>query len=110
MFGIGLTEFILIAVVILLVFGPEKIPVVARTVAKLYREIRTTGQDFTDVFRQEMGDIDVDLKGLGKGIFDDDSPAAGKAKQNTTQRSAEAPRQKTPADWLETEEEDFGHG
>lgn len=40
MFGMSLTEMLMIVVVILVVMGPEKIPEVARFVGKAMREVR----------------------------------------------------------------------
>jgi sec-independent protein translocase protein TatB len=54
MMGIGFTEMLVIGVLILLLFGPEKIPTVAKTLAKVYREVRTTGSEFTRAIRTEM--------------------------------------------------------
>ncbi len=45
MFGIGFTELLLVLVVALLVLGPDKLPEVARTLAKAYNELRRTGLD-----------------------------------------------------------------
>jgi len=45
MFGIGFTELLLVLVVALLVLGPDKLPEVARTMAKAYNELRRTGLD-----------------------------------------------------------------
>ncbi len=45
MFGIGFTELLLVLVVALLVLGPDKLPEVARSMAKAYNELRRTGQD-----------------------------------------------------------------
>ncbi len=45
MFGIGFTELLLVLVVALLVLGPDKLPEVARSMAKAYNELRRTGHD-----------------------------------------------------------------
>ena len=112
MFGIGFTEFVLIAVVVLLVFGPEKIPVVARTVARFYREVRTTGQEFTDVFKKELVQLDNEMKDL----VDPDVEGTGgrfasftreKAEGSAADASAAPAAAPTPEDWLETVEERF---
>lgn len=46
MFGIGLGELILIIIVALLFISPEKLPEIAGSVVKAYREIRRAGNEF----------------------------------------------------------------
>ena len=45
MFGIGMSEMVIILAVALLVFGPEKLPEVAKTIAKGLRDLRRAGDD-----------------------------------------------------------------
>ena len=45
MFGIGVSELLLIFVVALLVLGPERLPTAARTMAKLFGEFRRATED-----------------------------------------------------------------
>ncbi len=46
-FDIGIPELILIFVVVLMVFGPGKIPEIARNLGKAVAEVRRVGSDFT---------------------------------------------------------------
>lgn len=50
MFGISFGELMIIGVVGLIVFGPEKLPAVARTVGRLMRQV----QDYTHAFKTEL--------------------------------------------------------
>lgn len=60
MFGIGFQELVLILVVALIVLGPNKLPEVARTLGKVYREIKNS---IDDVKTSVMTDIYVsDIK------------------------------------------------
>ena len=53
MFGIGFGELILIFVVALLVVGPQKLPEMARTLARVFREVRKTSDEFqASIFRE----------------------------------------------------------
>lgn len=59
MFGIGLSEMLIIMAVALLVFGPNKLPEVAKSIARGLRELRRAGDDL----RSSMDlDLDDDLR------------------------------------------------
>lgn len=45
MFGIGMSEMVIILAVALLVFGPQKLPEIAKGIAKGLRELRKAGDD-----------------------------------------------------------------
>jgi Tat protein translocase TatB subunit len=49
MFDVGFSEIALVAVVALLVLGPERLPKVARTVGALVRRARSSWQGVRDV-------------------------------------------------------------
>ena len=85
MFDIGFWELLVIAVVLLLVMGPERLPEVARQAAFLVRKARQgmyrlrsemqselDGSPFgeLDKARQEMTDLKNDLKQLGREMAD----------------------------------------
>jgi len=59
MFGIGFTELLLVLVVALLVLGPDKLPEVAKTVAKAYNELRRTGLDLKRTVEGTVKDMDI---------------------------------------------------
>lgn len=83
MFDIGFFELLIIAVVLLLVMGPERLPEVARQAAFFIRKARQTMyrlrnemQDeidhtaFSDIdkARQEMADLKNDFKQFGRDL------------------------------------------
>ena len=94
MFGsIGFPELILIFIVVLLVFGPKKLPEFAKLLGKTIREFRSTIDDAKaaiedEIYKEGMtsqlkeigkdvkdalniyGDVDKPLKDLGKDIKD----------------------------------------
>ncbi|MBI5235992.1 MAG: twin-arginine translocase subunit TatB [Deltaproteobacteria bacterium] len=45
MFGIGFAELIVILAVALIVIGPDKLPEMAKTLAKAYNELRRAGDE-----------------------------------------------------------------
>ena len=60
MFGIGITEIIVILIVALLVVGPKKLPELARTLGKGMAEFRKTADDFKDSIYQDDSTIEAD--------------------------------------------------
>ncbi len=59
MFGMGIGELVLIFVIALIVFGPEKLPSVARTVGKLARDLKRTTTELTETIQREMDIEDI---------------------------------------------------
>ncbi|WP_456463815.1 Sec-independent protein translocase protein TatB [Persephonella sp.] len=53
MFGIGFSELILIFIVALLVLGPKRLPEVAKTLGRFYREIKSTVDEVKEVIVEE---------------------------------------------------------
>ena len=54
MFGIGFTEFIIIAIVAIVIVGPERLPGMARTVGRFAWEMRRAWDDVRDTVRDEV--------------------------------------------------------
>jgi sec-independent protein translocase protein TatB len=53
MFGIGLPELIVIMAVALIVVGPEKLPGLAKTLAKQFIELKRAANSFKDSIQEE---------------------------------------------------------
>lgn len=85
MFDIGFWELLVIAIVLLLVMGPERLPEVARQAAFLLRKVRqgmfrlrsemqsemdATSFGDLDKARKEMTDLKNDLKQFGRDLAD----------------------------------------
>ena len=66
MFDIGFLEILLLAVLALLVVGPEKLPVVARNVGKFVGGVKRTMNNF-----QQQIDTEVRLEELNRKIMQD---------------------------------------
>lgn len=64
MFDIGFWELVVIAVVGLLVLGPERLPVAIRTVSRLFKTVRDTANAVKTELSQElrMEELHRDLK------------------------------------------------
>jgi Tat protein translocase TatB subunit len=58
MFGLGFTEILVILIVALVFIGPKKLPDVARSIGKGYREL----QRALSGIREEVNNIDTSVK------------------------------------------------
>jgi sec-independent protein translocase protein TatB len=55
MMGIGFAEFMVIGVVALLVFGPDRLPDFARQAGRMVRQVRQLSRQARDDIRSELG-------------------------------------------------------
>jgi sec-independent protein translocase protein TatB len=62
MFGIGPLELVVIAVVAVLVFGPDRLPEFARTAGRLLRQVRQMVNNAQNDLRSELGPEFADLE------------------------------------------------
>lgn len=56
MFGIGMSEMLIILAVALLVFGPQKLPEIAKSIAKGLKELRRAGDDLRSSVNFDLDD------------------------------------------------------
>ena len=54
MFGIGMQELILIAIIALIVVGPKKLPDLAKTLGKGFSEFKKATEGITDELKETM--------------------------------------------------------
>ena len=62
MFGVGLPELMVIAIVAIVVFGPDRLPEYARQAGRFARQIRNLARSAQDQLREELGPEYADLK------------------------------------------------
>ncbi|WP_028642545.1 sec-independent translocase [Nocardioides sp. URHA0020] len=62
MFGVGLPEFAVIAVIAIFVFGPDKLPDLARQAGRMARQVRRMANNARDELRDELGPEYSDLE------------------------------------------------
>jgi len=73
MFGIGLPEMILIMALALIVVGPDKLPDLARSLAKGLMELKKTAEGLKESFTEEgnpLDDIRPDLEEAARSLKD----------------------------------------
>lgn len=70
MFDVGGGELILIVLAIILLFGPKKLPEIAKTVSKGFREVKKAQQEFTSHINTEFDDIKEPVKSVKEKIKD----------------------------------------
>lgn len=54
MFGMSMTELAIIAVLALILIGPDDLPKAARTIGKTFRDIQKAGDELRDTFEREV--------------------------------------------------------
>ena len=67
MFNVGLGEIVAIVLVIMLLFGPERLPEIARQVGRFLGRLRLTTQDALDQLKEEADLKDLNLPDLRVG-------------------------------------------
>ena len=79
-FGIGIGELVFIAIIALVVLGPERLPGAMREVLKFVRQVRNLTSDLTSQFSEEMKALDdLNPQKILRELTDevDDKKAAG---------------------------------
>lgn len=93
-FGIGIFELFLIAVIALVVLGPERLPGAMRTIAGYIRQIREVGSEFTSQFSDEIKMLEeMDPRRMINDVLD---PAKTPTPSSSAAKPAPA-RPSTPA-------------
>ena len=59
MFGMGVGELLLIFIIALVIFGPEKLPSIAKTLGKAIREFKSTTDELSQTIQKEINIADL---------------------------------------------------
>ena len=68
MFDINAPEFVLLVVIAIILFGPEKLPELARKAARVLRYVRNIASNAQDQLSRELG-TDIDVRDLNPKAF-----------------------------------------
>jgi len=68
MFGIGGSEFIFIIIMILMLFGSDKVPDIARTLGKIMRQLKHATNDIKSEIQKSAESNGLDSDALSGGI------------------------------------------
>src|SRR5512136_133079 len=71
MFGIGMPELLVIAVIALLVVGPKKLPDIAKALGKGLAEFRKVTENATDTIKETLktDDLKKDMDGIKDSLL-----------------------------------------
>jgi sec-independent protein translocase protein TatA len=71
MFGIGGGEFILIILVVLMLFGSDKVPEIARTLGKMFRQLKYATDDIKNEIQKSAEANGIDTNSLTGGFSEE---------------------------------------
>ena len=111
MFGLGMPELIVIAVIALIIFGPKRLPEMGRSVGSALREFKKGAESITGEVKDiaDVGDIGKDIKSINKEMSETGKAVTESVQNPMTDRTtdtAEKSAEKEPksAESVKTEE------
>lgn len=105
--GLGWEEVLLLAVLGLVIFGPQRLPKAARDLGQMIRQLRTMARSAANDLRSELGPemADIDLRSLHPrrfvedALFGDDEPDPAADEESLQEAQvALAPGERPPYD------------
>ncbi|MFC1991723.1 Sec-independent protein translocase protein TatB [Chloroflexota bacterium] len=90
-FDMGMGEILLVIVVALIIWGPGKMPEIARTLGKTIRTLRKTSFDLTAEIRKELEKEEIDSPSqprINGGIKAEESQDTGTPEADNTEQAS----------------------
>lgn len=81
--NVGLGEMIVIFVIALLVFGPERLPEMARRAGKVVRDLQAISGEFTQIINESMAEVEEPIQETRKTLTDASSTVSHEIKRAT---------------------------
>lgn len=98
MFGIGATEMVLILVVALLVFGPKRLPDLARSLGKGMAEFRRASNDLRHTLQEAEREADLSHDPVKNRIRPPEPPSENEEKADAVDEKPDTADEKAPAE------------
>jgi sec-independent protein translocase protein TatA len=92
-FGIGLGEVLLIVIIALIIFGPGRLPEIARTIGRMTHSLRKATSDFTTSLTKEINTAEKDQSSPPKAAS---PPAIVPQERQAGQDEADKPSAQSP--------------
>jgi len=89
--GIGPMELLLILVIALLIFGPDRLPEIGSGLGKAIREFREMSQGITDEINQELKGASAPVRELQEEVKELVDPGLNEEPVEETEKDAVAP-------------------
>lgn len=86
---LSVPHMIVVFVIVLVVFGPQKLPELARGLGKLMAEFRKASTDFKSAFEEEMRDLERQAREVERRKAEAASASAAQAQPATVATSAD---------------------
>jgi Tat protein translocase TatB subunit len=97
--SIGMQELIFIGVIALIIFGPRKLPQMARTIGKAMAEFRRTTSEFKETWQKEVDFEEFKVDEPMKRIAPHETPVAREAANGQSQPAAPEIKELNAADY-----------
>jgi sec-independent protein translocase protein TatB len=105
---LSIPHMIVVFVIVLVVFGPQKLPELARGLGKLMAEFRKASTDFKSAFEEEMRDLERQAREVERRKATEAATAAADVPQPATLATPSGAETQPPPAELATS--DPGHG
>jgi Sec-independent protein translocase protein TatA len=94
MFGIGLSEIILIVIIAVIFIEPEKLPGIAKAIGKAFIEFRRAGEEL----KRNIKEAETDIINKARAADEAAKAAVGAAESKPPQSAPEAEKPAEPAE------------